>query len=110
MLPLLARPGLAGRGLTGGGAVLVAAGRHRPGARWPGTHRPGAHWPAARRALARPSRRRPAMVLVVRGLLVRCVRGPVGSARLPGRASLAGPAARGRLAGAPGWPRAAVGA
>src|SRR5580692_3375654 len=109
MLPLLARPGLAARGLTGGSAVLVAAGRHRPGARWP-AHRPGAHRPAARRAMARPSRRRPAMVLVVRGLLVRCVPGPVGSARLPGRASLGGPAALARLAGSPGRPLAAVGA
>ena len=101
MLPLRACPRLAGRGLTGGGAVLVAAGRHRP----------GAHWSAARRGLARPSRRRPAMVLVVRGLLVRCVPGPVGSARLSGWASLAGPAALARLARPPGRPLAgAVGA
>src|ERR1700677_268902 len=98
MRPLLARPRLAGRGLAGSGAVLVAAGRRRP----------RAHGSAARRALPRPSGRRPAMVLVVRGLLVRCVPGPVGPARLPGRASLAGAPALARLTGAPGRALAAA--
>jgi hypothetical protein len=104
--PVLARPWLAGAELAGGAAVLVVGGWHRSCARWACTRRPG-----ARRTLARPSRRRPTVVLRLRGLAVRCVPRPVGMARLPGPASLAGPACLARLAGAPGLPlTAAVGA